>query len=120
MYAVHQDATLVPSNMSTDDYTFDGKTVPNVQASASTKDGVLSVTLVNLNPNKAETVEIDITGNEYSAASGQIITSENINDYNDFGKNETVRHKDFDVAKPKGGKLSLELPSKSVVLVQLK
>ncbi len=120
MYAVHQDATLVPSHINTDDYTLDGKTVPNVQASASTKDGVLSVTLVNLNPNETETVEIDITGNAYNAASGQIITSENINDYNDFGRNETVSLEDFNVAKPKGGKLSVELPSKSVVLVQLK
>lgn len=120
MFSVHQDAMLVPSKLSTGEYSFGGKTVPNVQASASAKNGVLSVTLVNLDPNNSETVDIAITGNSYTSASGQIVTSDKMNDYNDFGRNETVSLKDFDVAKPDKGKLSVKLPSKSVVLVQLK
>ncbi|WP_153640063.1 hypothetical protein [Prolixibacter sp. NT017] len=43
-----------------------------------------------------------------------------MNDYNNFGQDEKVALKAFDVKKPKNGKLSVELPSKSVVLVQLK
>jgi len=120
MYNVHQDATLIPSNLQTEKYEFDGKSVPAVSASASTKDGVVSITLCNLNPNKSESVEIALTGDEVATASGQIVTSDKMNNYNDFGKNETVTLKDFDVAKPKDGKLTVELPSKSVVLIQLK
>jgi alpha-N-arabinofuranosidase len=75
--------------------------------------------MCNLNPNKSETIEIEITGNDFASANGQIITSDKMNNYNDFGKQETVSLKDFEVAKPKNGKLTVELPSKSVVLVQL-
>lgn len=119
MYSVHQDATLVPLNLKTGNYSFGGKSVPNVNASASTKDGVLSITLVNLDPNNSENVEISITGKDYNTANGQIITADNMDDYNDFGMNEKVNLQDFEVKKPKAGKLTVQLPSKSVVLVQI-
>ena len=121
MYSVHQDALLVPEYLNTGEYTFEGKSVPKVSASSSEKDGVLSVTLCNLDPNKSETVEIEINGEaNYSAANAQIVTAPKLNAYNDFGKNEEVSLKEFSVDKPKNGKLTLELPAKSVVLVQLK
>lgn len=119
MYAVHQDATLIPMNLKTGQYKYDGKSVPSVYGSASTKDGVVSITLCNLNPNKAETVDLNITGQDFAASTGQIITAENMNDYNDFGQDEKVTLKSFEVKKPKNGKVSVELPAKSVVLVQL-
>ena len=119
MYSVHQDASLVPAHIETGKYSYEGKSVPKVHASSSVKDGVLSVTLCNLDPNNSEQVEIVIPGNEYASATGQIITAQHLNDYNNFGKIENVSIKEFSVAKPKGGKLSVNLPSKSVVLVQL-
>jgi alpha-L-arabinofuranosidase len=41
-------------------------------------------------------------------------------DYNDFDKAEKVNTKPFTVQKPKNGNLKIELPAKSVVLIQLK
>jgi len=120
MYSVHQDATLVPVNIKCENYEFDGQSIPAVNASASTKDNVLSITFCNLNPEKPVSVDCTFTGQDFTSASGQIITGKNMNDYNDFGKDETVTLKSFDVKKPKNGKLTLDLPSKSVVLVQLK
>jgi alpha-L-arabinofuranosidase len=120
MYSAHQDATLIPANVKTGVYEMDGESVPTVNASASAKDGVVSITLCNLNPNQSESVELSVPGGEYSSASGQIITAKTMNAYNDFGKEELVHLSNFEVAKPKNGKLTLELPSKSVVLVQLK
>jgi len=120
IYSVHQDAKLVPSVLNSEKYELEGRSVPALNASASTKDGVVSITLCNLNPNQSEKVEITLTGNELSSASGQIITSAHINDYNDFGKEETVTLKNLKVTNPKSGKLTVELPSKSVVLIQLK
>lgn len=120
MYSVHQEANLIPVNLKTGKYELDGKSVPAVHASASTKDGQISITLCNLNPNKAESIDITLTGQEVSSASGQIVTAKNMNDYNDFGQEEKVTLKSFDVKKPKGGKLTVEIPAKSVVLVQLK
>ncbi|MEL7587047.1 MAG: alpha-N-arabinofuranosidase [Prolixibacteraceae bacterium] len=120
MYSVHQNATLIPLNLETGDYEAGGQSVPAVSASASLKDGVVSVTLCNLNPNKAESIDLTITGQDFTTAKGEIVTAQNMNDYNDFGGEEKVSLKPFEVKKPKGGKLSLELPSKSVVLIQLK
>lgn len=120
MYSIHHDANLVPANLKTSNFELNGKSLPTVNVSASTKNETVSITLCNLNPFDSELVEIAVTGDEFSSASGQIITSDKINDYNDFGSKETVYLNDFDVAKPKEGKLTIELPSKSVVLIQLK
>lgn len=119
MYSVHQNAKLLPLNMSTGQYTYKDKSLPSVHGSASIKDDVVSITLCNLNPNNSEEVEINITGDSFKQSNGSIITSENINDYNDFSKNEVVSLDEFEVAKPKNGKLKVEIPSKSVVLIQL-
>jgi len=119
MYAVHQDAELIPMNLKSDEYEVDGKKIPAISASASKKDGVVSVTICNLNPNKAETIDLNLTGMAVKTSSGEILTSQNMNDYNDFGQAEKVNLKSFDVKKPKDGKLTVEIPAKSVVLVQL-
>ncbi len=120
MYSVHQDATLIPSNLKTKKYELNNKSVPAIHASASKKDGVVSITLCNLNPNESENIEITVAGDDFTDAGGQIITSEKMNNYNDFGKDETVSIANFEVMKPENGKLTVELPSKSVVLIQLK
>ncbi|MUP37217.1 alpha-N-arabinofuranosidase [Labilibaculum euxinus] len=120
MYSVHQDATLIPTDLKCENYEFNGKSIPAVNASASTKDGVVSVTFCNLNPNKKESIDLTLAGQEFKSASGQIITSKNMNDCNDFGKDEIVKINSFEVKKPKNGKLSIDLPAKSVVLIQLK
>jgi alpha-L-arabinofuranosidase len=119
MYNVHHGATMVPLNVQTDQYTINNSSIPNVNASASMKDNVMSMTLCNLNAAKSSKIEIDLGRFEAKAVKGQIVTGENMNDYNDFGKLEKVTLKDFSVAKPKNGKLTIELPAKSVVLVQL-
>lgn len=120
MYSVHQDATLIPTNIKTGTYKMDGKSVPTINASASIKNGVMSITFCNLNPNNSEKIEISVPEGDFASATGQIITADNINDYNDFGKRESVSLMEFDVPKPKDGKLVFEVPSKSVALVQLK
>jgi alpha-N-arabinofuranosidase len=120
MYSVHQDAALIPVNLETEKYELNGISVPAVSASASIKDGVVSVTLCNLNPNKAANVDLTITGQHFTTSEGQIVTAKNMNDFNDFGQEEKVTLKTFEVKKPKDGKLTIGLPAKSVVLVRLK
>ncbi len=119
LYNVHQEANLIPTEVKCGNYEFNGEKLPAVTASASIKDGVTSITLCNLNPNKAELVECNIAGAEYKTAKGQIVNGKNITDYNAFGQAEKVNIAPFEVAKPKNGKLTLELPAHSVVLVQL-
>ena len=120
MFNVHQEATLIPAELKSENYEFNGEMLPAVTSSASVKDGVVSITLCNLNPNKTVNVECNFEGAEYKTASGQIVNSANITDYNDFGQEEKVTVKEFKVDKPKNGKLNLEIPAHAVVLVQLK
>lgn len=119
MYSVHQDAQLVPSKLKTSDYSFDGRTVPGLHASASIKNEALSTTICNLNPTQSKELEILYTGSNFTSASGQIITADKMNSYNDFGEEPNVKIDDFEVGKPKNGKLRVLIPAKSVVLIQL-
>ena len=57
MYSVHQDANLIPVSLETERYTYKEESIPAITASASEKDGILSITLTNANPNKAVTID---------------------------------------------------------------
>ncbi len=118
MYSVHQGATMIPLNLKVEDYELNNRKIPASNASASIKNGIVSVTLTNMNANKPVKVEIEMTGFNPKKSSGKIVTGAKINDYNDFGKPEKVSLKNFIVEKPKNNKLVVELPAKSVVLVQ--
>lgn len=119
MYTVHQDATLIPIEFESENYEYNGETIPALTVSASIKDEVVNITLTNANPEKAIAVECDL-GKDFRSVSGQIVTGKEITDYNDFGKEEKVSIADFKVKKPENGTLKLEIPAHSVVLVQLK
>ena len=120
MFKVHQDATLLPIALNCEDYSFEGETIPSVTASAS-KDaaGKIHLSLSNANPHKAIELDVDIQGvDALSKSKGEVITSENMNDYNDFdGEKVNVQpFKDFSVKK---NKVQIELPAKSVVTIEL-
>lgn len=119
MYNVHQDAMLVPLELTCEKYEYEGEEIAAVSASASEKDGVLSLTLTNANPNKVVELEVNISG-DMEPFNGQVVTGDQMNDYNDFGTEEKVSVRDFDTGKARKGVLKLSIPSKSVVLVQFK
>jgi alpha-L-arabinofuranosidase len=121
MYKVHQDATLLPINLTCEDYTFNGMTLPSVSASASKDDkGKIHVSLCNINPNKDITVEIDLRGDKkLSKVNGEIITASAMNAHNDFDKPEEVNCKEFTGFKMEDNVLKITMPSKAVVTVEV-
>ncbi|MCY1559128.1 Intracellular exo-alpha-L-arabinofuranosidase 2 [compost metagenome] len=120
MYNVHQDALLVPLHLETDNYTFEGKSIPAVSASASKKDGDLNISLTNIDYAKAQEVTISLRGENYSAVSGQILGSGSILDHNTFENPEKIKVKDFSGAKLTNGVLKLTVPAHSVIVLNLK
>ena len=122
MYKVHQDATLLPITVACDNYTYDGMTLPSVSASASKdKEGRIHVSLTNIDPHNDRSIEIDLRGSDkLSGTSGEIITAPHENEYNDFGKPENVNIKKFSSFSIKNNILKVDLPSKSVVTIELK
>jgi alpha-L-arabinofuranosidase len=119
MFNVHQDATLVPSELKTGEYVFGNESIPLMTASASVSNGAMNVTLTNASPSKDEPLTIELPST-YKTATAQIITAKNMNDLNDFGKEEKVKIETYKVEKPSNGKLTLNVPAKSVILVQFK
>ncbi len=118
MYNVHQDAKLVPLELKTEDYTFNGESIPAVTASASEKDGVISLTLTNANPNKSVSVNCSLNKN-LKVVNAQVVSGKNFNDYNDFDNAEKVGISDFKTSKVRNKQLNLDIPAHSVLLVQL-
>jgi alpha-N-arabinofuranosidase len=119
MYRVHQDATMVPMNFDSPRYTFAGKDVPALHASASMKDGVMNLTVANLDPNKAHEAVFYVNDADLKNATGQIIAGASMTDYNDFGKPEKVSLAPFKVSAPKNGQIKVTFPPRSVVHIAL-
>ncbi|WP_432713943.1 alpha-N-arabinofuranosidase, partial [Pedobacter sp.] len=120
MYKVHQDATLLPVVVKTNDYVFGNEKLPAVSVSASkATNGLTHISVVNSNSRKTEEIEIDISGQPYKSVSGRILTSAKIDDHNTFEKPDLIKPAAFKGAKLSGGKLKLKLPPFSLVVLAL-
>jgi len=120
MYNVHQDAKMLPIEIKCGKYTSGANSIDAINASASAKDGVVSITICNLDPSHSQEISFDIQGLKFANISGKIVTANKINAYNDFGKKEEVTLADFTNAKLNKGQVEASIPAKSVVLIQLK
>lgn len=118
MYNVHQDGQLIQHQLETEAYEFGETSIPAISASASTKDGVTSISITNANPNKDIPLKCQL-GKAFGSATGKIVNAANIQDFNDFGQREKVSMADFDDFKLKGDELDVVVPAHSVMLIQL-
>ena len=120
MYNVHQDATYLPVNVKSNDYTVGNEKLPAVSVSASKKDGATHISLVNIDTKKDQEVTINLSGANLKNVTGQILTSKNVTDYNSFEKPTVITPTTFKGAKLKGNTLTVKLPPISVVVLELK
>ena len=115
LYKAHQDATLVPVTVACDQV----EGVQQVSASASVKDGVLTVTAANVAADRAEKVVLDIAGFDAKNVSVRILTGD-MHDMNTFEDKEKVKIADFtDFAITEEG-IVLNLPGCSVAEVTVR
>ncbi|WP_316834653.1 alpha-N-arabinofuranosidase [Pedobacter nutrimenti] len=120
MYKVHQDATLLPVEVKTDDYVFGQEKLPSVSVSASKNAaGLTHVSVVNINSSKTEEIEIDVNGAKFKTVSGRILSSSKIDDHNTFEKPDYIKAVPFKGAVLKDGKLKVKLPPFSLVVLEL-
>jgi len=121
MYNVHQDAKLLPVAVQTNNYTYNGKTLPAVSCSAS-KDslGLTHISLVNIDSKNAQTITINVDGAKYSSLKGRILSSAKLQDYNSFDKPDNITPQAFNGATLKGNTLSVKMPPFSVAVLELK
>lgn len=121
MYKVHMDATMLPIEVISPNYSQLGRSIKSVSASAS-KDanGKVHVSFVNIDPKQS--VEITCTLRDFANAkfvSGNIISGKNIDSHNTFSDANQVVLKDFKDASIKKGVLTIKVPAKSLVTVEL-
>lgn len=122
MYNVHQNATLLPSNLICEPYKLGDDQIPSLSSSVSAdKSGKIHITLSNLNPSKEIKLEINLVGKGFvKINSGTILTASAFNSVNTFEKPETVIPTAFKNAKKlTDNKLEVNIPGKSVVVLEL-
>lgn len=122
LFAVHQDATMIPLDLVCQNYTLGTEKIPAISASASQdKTGAIHITLANLDPNRNIALTAGLGGSvKKERISAQIITANQMNAFNDFGRPEAVTIKPFTDLKTSNGQLKIDLPAKSVLMVELK
>ena len=121
LYKVHQDATLLPISFTSNKYRQGDREIDAVSVSASKDaDGRIHITLVNADPNHEQRINTQLVGASVKNISGQMLTSDKINDYNTVDQPSKVSVKDFRGATLSGSNLSVVLPAKSVVMLELK
>jgi alpha-N-arabinofuranosidase len=120
LYKVHQEATMLPIAFSCNKYELNGRRMDAVSVSAS-KDaaGKIHITLVNIDPNKAQMVAGELRGMIAKNVTGKILTSAKLNDCNTFENPNTIAVRDFKDVKLSKGSLSVQLPAKSVVMLEI-
>jgi alpha-N-arabinofuranosidase len=121
MFKVHQNARLIPGALKCPEYSFNGKSVPSLSASASRDAaGIVHVTVANLDPKTSNELAIDLGTDKPAAVTAEVLTSAAMNDFNDFGAPPKVMPVKFEQFKRDGTRLMVTLPSKSVVGLEIK
>ncbi|MFW6353206.1 MAG: alpha-L-arabinofuranosidase C-terminal domain-containing protein, partial [Verrucomicrobiota bacterium] len=117
LYKPHREATALPFELDRGEYEREGASLPAVSATVS-KDaaGRLHISLTNIDPHAARTVEIDlgdIRGQVVQDA--RILTADEMNAHNTFASPDALVPVEFDGVKTAAGKLVVSLPAKSLV-----
>lgn len=120
MYKVHQDAENLPVEIDSPVYSYGTKNMEALSVSAS-KDssGKIHVSIVNVDPENDIKANINLKGGRGKSVKGVILTSDNLNDHNTFEDNDKVMLEDFAGAKIKGDLLSVKIPAKSVITLEI-
>ncbi len=135
MYTPFQEATYLPVDLesetiqcSTEYFKEKQKTADNTTrpcpllsaSAAKTTDGGIVLALTNVSLDKAQTVDFNLEGYNAKTVSGRILTSKNVADFNDFTHPNVVAPKEYKDAKLKKNVLSVKIPAKSIIVLNIK
>lgn len=119
MYVPFQDATLIPVSFDAGTYVQGDIKLPRVDAvAARDTQGKLWLAVTNLDPTRPASVLADVAGARATSARGQVLTAPRVDTLNTFAAPNAVMPKPF-AAKAGAKGLNLDIPAKSIVVVQL-
>ena len=94
---------------------------PLLSASAAkTKDGGLVLAITNVSLDTDKTIDFQIDGYNAKSVFGRILTSKNVADYNDFQHPNVIAPAEYKDASLKKGVLTVKVPAKSIVVLNIK
>jgi len=119
MYNVHQDATLLPTDLNTGDYENGKDKIQAISTSASKdKNGKIHISVVNIDPNKKHEINLEMRGQKMGKVTGRILVSAKIQDHNSFespNKIAPVVFKDFQTTNTG---IKFTMPPASVLVIE--
>ena len=121
MFAVHQDATLLPGELQSADYQSGSQKIPTHQllgVAGQVRAGFMS-RFCNLDPNQSAEVACELQGAKAQKLSGRILTAPAMNAHNSFDQPNAVSPSEFKALKITGNGFVANLPAKSVVVVEV-
>jgi alpha-N-arabinofuranosidase len=120
LFKVHQDALGIPVRIETADYVLGDQNLPAVNASASLdQQGRIHISLCNINPQARQKISCELIRFKPAAASGQVLTAAEMNAHNTFENPTAVMPEKFTDFKLDGNGVTVNLPPKSVVVLEL-
>jgi alpha-N-arabinofuranosidase len=121
MYNVHQNALMLPLTVTSSDYSFGGKKIKAISASASKdKTGAVHISLVNIDARQSQVVSVELGDITARSVTGRILHSGSLQDHNSFDDPQKIKPAVFNDATLSGNKLSVKMPPFSVVVLELK
>ncbi len=91
---------------------------PKISASASERNGSVSISLCNTSLDSAEDMEIRIEGFEARTVSAEVMTADDMRAHNTFDAPDTVKPEKAEITAENGA-LRFVLPAKSVMMITL-
>jgi alpha-N-arabinofuranosidase len=120
MYKVHQGATLLPADLHCAAYEHNGQSIPSLSLSASrAAQGKVHISICNLDPKQAAALTCHLRGLTPTHIAGRVLTAPAINAHNTFEQAEVVKPAAFDDFKLSGSSLTVNLPARSVVVLEI-
>ncbi|GHV64260.1 intracellular exo-alpha-L-arabinofuranosidase 2 [Spirochaetia bacterium] len=120
MFKVHHDAVKLPVFTESEPVAVGFGSIPAISASASIDDeDRVHVSLTNIDPVKEQKVNLELRGIPLKSVSGQILSSANMQDHNSFDNPEKVKLRSFTDAVISHSTVTVTLPSKSVVTLEI-
>lgn len=120
LYSVHQDATMVPVDVQSEQYALGDYSVPAVSASASVdQEGKLHITMSNVNPHKEIEVSVFVRGMQAKQVSGRVLHADTMNAHNTFEQPDAVQPCAFSGASVSADGLTVKLPKMSVAALEV-
>jgi len=115
LYQHHMDAKELKCGIEAEQMGTEKHSMPGITASASEKDGTVTVTLSNLSPDRAQ--EVVVAGVPAVKAEGRILQGR-MDAYNDFD-NAAISTKPFTDFEIRGGEITVRMPACAVAEIRI-